>query len=193
MLQYQFPSVWKLQNGNPQTIYIKIQLLLLHISKLLLEKQVQTEQTQQAVDLSSILQHVVEKKCAALLPLPQLQITSVPSIAANAEKISNVFYHLISNAQQATEPEGRVIIEVSYAAETDAVTVTISDDGHGMSREFIEQRLFTPFDTTKGNAGMGIGAYDAKQYIEEIGGKLQVHSEERIGSTFSLMLPIYSL
>jgi sensor histidine kinase regulating citrate/malate metabolism len=39
---------------------------------------------------------------------------------------------------------------------------------------------------------MGIGAYDAKQYIEEIGGKLTVQSRENLGSTFTLLLPIYS-
>ena len=55
-----------------------------------------------------------------------------------------------------------------------------------------DHRLFKPFDTTKGNAGMGIGAYDAKQYIEEIGGKLTVQSRENLGSTFTLLLPIYS-
>ena len=72
------------------------------------------------------------------------------------------------------------------------IQIDIIDSGEGMTPEFIDHRLFKPFDTTKGNAGMGIGAYDAKLYIEEIGGKLTVQSRENLGSTFTLLLPIYS-
>lgn len=55
-----------------------------------------------------------------------------------------------------------------------------------MDQDFIDTRLFKPFDTTKGNAGMGIGAYDAKTYIESIGGKISVQSEPGKGSCFTL-------
>ena len=58
-----------------------------------------------------------------------------------------------------------------------------------MSEQFIAERLFKPFDTTKGNAGMGIGAYDAKNFIEKVGGQLDVKSTEGQGTTFTLMLP----
>jgi sensor histidine kinase regulating citrate/malate metabolism len=49
--------------------------------------------------------------------------------------------------------------------------------------------LFKPFDTTKGNAGMGIGAFDAKAYLEQIGGQLLVQSEEQVGTTLILYIP----
>ena len=68
--------------------------------------------------------------------------------------------------------------------------IMIEDTGTGMERAFIEERLFKPFDTTKGNAGMGIGAYDAKTYLESIGGKLTVQSEVGKGSCFTLHFPI---
>jgi signal transduction histidine kinase len=68
--------------------------------------------------------------------------------------------------------------------------ISIKDDGSGMSSEFIAQRLFKPFDTTKGNAGMGIGAYDAKQFIHECGGSINVHSEINEGTEFVVNLPI---
>jgi signal transduction histidine kinase len=64
------------------------------------------------------------------------------------------------------------------------------DTGEGMSAQFIETRLFTPFDTTKGNAGMGIGAYDAKNYIEEIGGIITVDSKVGQGTVFTLSIPV---
>jgi signal transduction histidine kinase len=67
--------------------------------------------------------------------------------------------------------------------------VTIADSGTGMSQDFIQKRLFKPFDTTKGNAGMGIGAYDAKTFLEKMGGHLQVKSEVGVGTTFTLVIP----
>jgi putative PEP-CTERM system histidine kinase len=156
------------------------------------DKQLITEQTQQAVDLSTILNIVINKKCATLQPFPQFSTATTQLVAANAEKLSNVFYHLISNAQQATPDNGSVAITVSDATTPGMIQIDIIDSGEGMTPEFIDHRLFKPFDTTKGNAGMGIGAYDAKQYIEEIGGKLTVQSRENLGSTFTLLLPIYS-
>jgi signal transduction histidine kinase len=68
--------------------------------------------------------------------------------------------------------------------------VKIVDTGCGMSENFIQARLFKPFDTTKGNAGMGIGAFDAKMFLDKIGGQLSVESEEGKGSTFTLRIPI---
>jgi len=59
-----------------------------------------------------------------------------------------------------------------------------------MSEEFIRDRLFKPFDTTKGNAGMGIGAYDAQNFILQNGGRLTVQSEVNHGSTFTIRLPL---
>jgi putative PEP-CTERM system histidine kinase len=160
--------------------------------KQLTDKQLITEQTQQAVDLSTILNIVINKKCATLQPFPQFSTATTQLVAANAEKLSNVFYHLISNAQQATPDDGSVAITVSDATTPGMIQIDLIDSGEGMTPEFIDHRLFKPFDTTKGNAGMGIGAYDAKQYIEEIGGKLTVQSRENLGSTFTLLLPIYS-
>jgi len=59
-----------------------------------------------------------------------------------------------------------------------------------MDEAFIEQRLFKPFDTTKGNAGMGIVAYYARNYMQSIGGKLSVDSEVGKGSCFTLVFPL---
>ena len=68
--------------------------------------------------------------------------------------------------------------------------LAVLDNGNGMSESFIKTRLFKPFDTTKGNAGMGIGAYEAKQFVEAQGGSIEVTSFENEGSIFKLALPI---
>ena len=59
-----------------------------------------------------------------------------------------------------------------------------------MEREFVQSRLFKPFDTTKGNAGMGIGAYEAEQYVRGLGGSIGVESTPGEGTEFSVFLPL---
>jgi signal transduction histidine kinase len=59
-----------------------------------------------------------------------------------------------------------------------------------MTREFIRTRLFTPFDSTKGSQGMGIGVYQAREYARLLGGQLEVTSEPDSGTEFVLHLPL---
>jgi signal transduction histidine kinase len=96
--------------------------------------------------------------------------------------------HLIQNAQEATSDEGWV--EVSLEQLSDSIHIAVSDKGCGMSESFIKHRLFKPFDTTKGNAGMGIGVFEAKQFFESLAGSLTVESVEGQGTTMRISLPI---
>ncbi len=139
--------------------------------------------------ISDIIQDVVDKKCAGNLPIPKLSVKQEKQLVIDEEKFGNVIYHLISNAQQATPDDGEVLVEVDVSEDQRYVCISVKDDGEGMSEEFIDTRLFKPFDTTKGNAGMGIGAYDAKNFVEKIGGILKVDSKLHQGSTFTLTLP----
>ena len=59
-----------------------------------------------------------------------------------------------------------------------------------MSESFIKYRLFKPFDTTKGNAGMGIGVFEAKQFFESLSGNLTVDSVEGQGTKMIISLPV---
>ena len=61
-----------------------------------------------------------------------------------------------------------------------------------MTPEFIRDRLFKPFQTTK-DAGMGIGAYESAQYIRELGGELQVDSTPGEGTQMTLVLPLIEI
>ena len=58
-----------------------------------------------------------------------------------------------------------------------------------MTPEFVRDRLFRPFDSTKGSQGMGIGAYQAREYVRSLGGELMVESEPSQGTTVSVKLP----
>lgn len=59
-----------------------------------------------------------------------------------------------------------------------------------MTEDFISDQLFKPFESTKGLTGMGIGAYQAREYIQKLGGNIDVTSEPGIGSCFSVRIPL---
>jgi signal transduction histidine kinase len=142
----------------------------------------------QKTDLRDVLSNAV-KRSEPRLPEPVLNTADgeIP-IKADPERLTTVFEHLIRNAQDATARDGRIEIEAGIL---DGVArVSISDTGCGMTPEFVRERLFRPFDSTKGSQSMGIGAYQAREYIRVLGGHLTVTSEVGSGTTFELRLPV---
>jgi len=158
--------------------------------KQLTDKKVIEESVNDDQYLSRIVDEVVTQRCSSISPIPKVHLMKEESVIVDKEKVANVLYHLISNAQQATADDGEVDVVLTVDGAKRTQMIMIEDTGTGMERVFIEERLFKPFDTTKGNAGMGIGAYDAKTYLESIGGKLTVQSEVGKGSCFTLHFPI---
>ncbi len=138
------------------------------------------------VKLKTLLQAVIEQRNQ---DLPQVTLTDFADIeiCIDAETFSSVINHLVQNAQEATSADGWVNIKV--IDKQDQFEIIISDNGCGMSAEFIKSRLFKPFDTTKGNAGMGIGVFEAKQFVEQLGGNIYVESIESEGTKFHLIIP----
>jgi signal transduction histidine kinase len=109
-------------------------------------------------------------------------------VAADFENLTMAFTHLLSNAQEATQNDGKINIQVSeYDSE---VACKITDSGEGMDQAFIDHRLFKPFDSTKKTLGMGIGAYQYQQILTAIGGRISVTSQPGEGSCFTVTLPI---
>jgi putative PEP-CTERM system histidine kinase len=141
------------------------------------------------VNLSECVTRVVGQRCASYLPKPSVIVRSETPVVLDKDKLSNVIYHLVSNAQQATSDDGKVDVEIELSDDERYMLINIVDTGSGMSEDFIRTRLFKPFDTTKGNAGMGIGAFDAKAYLERIGGQLLVQSRPKQGTVFTLRIP----
>ena len=58
-----------------------------------------------------------------------------------------------------------------------------------MSEDFVQERLFRPFDSTKGLTGMGIGAFESREYIRQLGGDIRVRSKPGEGSVFTVTIP----
>ena len=100
-----------------------------------------------------------------------------------------VLRHIVKNAQDATPASGDVV--VCTHQEEDTVTITVRDSGTGMEMSFVNNQLFQPFFTTKGSGGMGIGAYQAKEFARSAGGAVEVKSEPGVGTTFTMRLPIF--
>ena len=65
----------------------------------------------------------------------------------------------------------------------------VVDTGPGMSAKYIREKLFRPFESTK-QTGMGVGTYECQQYVQELGGRIEVESRESKGTTFRIWLPL---
>ena len=105
------------------------------------------------------------------------------------EEISKVITNLVLNAFDATSMQGKV--DITVGRENDSAFVKVSDNGCGMSEEFVERKLFRPFYTTK-KKGLGIGLYQCKTIVDAHAGRLKVVSEEGRGTDFIMYLPLSS-
>lgn len=139
-------------------------------------------------DLADVLRAAVAA-CTARSPAPSLQL--LPGeyrVSASPVRLSMVITNLIHNAQEASPPSGTV--RVFLGREGEFAHLVVQDQGCGMDDKFLRERLFRPFATTKGNAGMGIGMYETRDYIESQGGVLDVVSEVGVGTRVAVMLPL---
>ncbi len=109
------------------------------------------------------------------------------STRGHEDRLERVLGHLVQNALDATPTTGRVWL--ALARQGSQVAVQVGDTGCGMSEDFVQNRLFRPFSTTKGS-GMGIGSYESAQYIRELGGSLDVESEVGVGTVITVQLPL---
>jgi putative PEP-CTERM system histidine kinase len=100
--------------------------------------------------------------------------------------LENALEHVVANAVEASSE--RNTVQLSVAASDDCVKIRVTDKGPGMSEEFIARELFRPFHSTKKN-GMGVGAFQAKTILQELGGDLLVSSQIGVGTTVTLVLP----
>jgi putative PEP-CTERM system histidine kinase len=148
--------------------------------------QADTKGIEREVDLAEIAERAVLRS-AAREPVPRIVISSRPRVVADAERLASVIEHVVRNAQDATPEEGEVVVEVGMAIS--GPVISVRDTGEGMDAAFIRDRLFRPFDTTKGARGMGIGAYQARDYMRSLGGEVSVESTVGSGTTFSLAFP----
>jgi putative PEP-CTERM system histidine kinase len=141
-----------------------------------------------AVD--SDLNQLVTATLAELAPSGEARLHQdlrpIPRVPLDPEQMRKVLTNLVLNARDATGPGGEIRIET--ARENDWTVLSVSDNGCGMSREFMERSLFRPFQTTK-KQGIGIGMFQSRMIIEAHRGRIEVESELGRGTTFRVFLP----
>lgn len=119
---------------------------------------------------------------------PELVVEAAQPVQAlgHEDRLERVIGHLVQNALEATPPDGQVALRVFEEGEY--AVVEVADTGAGMSSEFVRERLFKPFQSTK-PTGMGIGAYESSQYVGELGGRILVDSRPDAGTRVKVYLP----
>jgi putative PEP-CTERM system histidine kinase len=119
---------------------------------------------------------------------PVLLAEQQPGIAmANAESLDQALVHLVQNAIDESTEESPVLLNVTI--EAPYCRIEVVDAGPGMSAEFIRSRLFKPFHSSK-PGGFGIGAFEARELIRAMNGRLDVESREGLGTRFIIRLPL---
>ena len=103
-------------------------------------------------------------------------------------RIERVLGHVVQNALDATQPTDRVWLTLARCS--GQARVEVGDTGQGMSPDYVQTRLFKPFQTTK-PTGMGIGAYESFQYVHELGGSISVDTELARGTVMTIALPLF--
>ena len=141
------------------------------------------------VEIAPILQRIANAASQRGRRL-DVHISDRLATRGHEERLERVIGHVVQNALDATPGSGAVWVRLQQSS--GRVVVEVGDTGAGMTQEFIQTRLFRPFNSTKGS-GMGIGSYESFQYIKELGGSIDVKSEVGQGSVVTLVMPLFDV
>jgi putative PEP-CTERM system histidine kinase len=108
-------------------------------------------------------------------------------LRASAERLRSVLDHLVQNAFDAVGQGGRVALRAR--AMGNSAIIEVEDSGPGMDVDFVQQKLFRPFHSTR-PTGFGIGAYQIREYVRSMGGQLKVRTAPGKGTTMQVSLPL---
>ncbi len=141
-------------------------------------------------DLVPMLKRVISMTAEPAGDAYEIKIKLPESLFAlvDVERVDKVVENLIINALEAmANRKGTLSIEAGQTGEGKPF-FSVTDTGEGMSRRFIEERLFHPFATTK-ERGVGLGLYTCREVVRANGGSIEVDSQKGAGTTFKVVLP----
>jgi hypothetical protein len=144
------------------------------------------ELRRQEADINELVTSTLRSLNGAITASVTEDLHDLPAARVDPEQIQKVLVNLVLNASDAAGAAGEV--RVGTARGEGCVFVSVTDNGCGMSREFMERSLFEPFCTTK-RQGLGIGLFHARKIVEAHQGRIEVESAEGAGSTFRVVLP----
>ena len=140
-------------------------------------------------DLVPLMRHVLAQTSDTLSGTHEIDVQLPTSLfaLADAERIEKVMENLVLNAIEAMSGKrGKLTIALG-TAEGGKVFLSVTDTGVGMSPEFIQEKLYRPFATTK-KRGVGLGLYTCREVVRANGGSIEVDSVEGSGTTFRVVL-----
>jgi putative PEP-CTERM system histidine kinase len=137
------------------------------------------------IELAPLVSRVCAAKAGAGGRM-ELELPAGVLAIGHEERVEHVIGHIVQNALDATAAGGAVTVRLLRDGRFAAIEV--ADTGPGMSPEFVRDKLFKPFATTKA-AGMGIGVYESSQYLTGIGGKLAIDTAPGAGTRVRVLLP----
>ena len=142
------------------------------------------------VDIIPMLKRVLAIMAEPVAETHKIEAELPPSLFAlvDAERIEKVIENLVLNALEAmTGKNGTLTIEAG-TTDDQKVFFSVTDNGMGMTPDFIEKRLYRPFATTK-KKGVGLGLYTCREVVRANGGSIEVDSKQGAGTTFRVVLP----
>lgn len=154
-----------------------------------------------ALDLNGLLRGIagsatrrgarLESSENARLPVLSLALGSVPQVWGDPYFLRDAISSLVDNALEAAAPAGKVLIRSlsrSTRGRRACAVIEIIDNGTGMAPEFVRDRLFHPFQTTKPD-GIGLGLFTANQIVRHHRGTIRVRSNAGEGTVVRLSFP----
>lgn len=187
MLQ-NFPKHWEdpsfradALRGIDRTV-THINQLIVKLSQLRHEQKLNLEPT----DLNALVREVVERLDRKEGVRIELKLGELQPQPLDRDQIGKVVTNLVINAIEAVGVKGEIAVATSVQAGHSTLTVT--DNGCGMSEAFLRDSLFRPFQSTK-KGGIGVGMFQSKTIVSAHGGRLEVASRPGHGTTFTLTLP----
>ena len=115
------------------------------------------------------------------------ELKPLPRIRLDPAQIQKVLTNLVLNARDAVGAGGQIRVETER--HNGWVVLAVSDNGCGMSPEFIQRQLYRPFQTTK-KKGIGIGMFHCKMIVDAHRGRMEVESKPGKGTEFRVLLPV---
>ncbi len=148
----------------------------------------QGHERREAFDLAEVARQAV----ARFAQIHSVSLTNSDAVwvMGDPEGVEQALAHLIQNAIDASSEKGAVMLDVSSDGMMGCIQVV--DSGSGMDAQFLRSGLFKPFVSSK-PGGFGIGAYEAREIIRAMNGRLEVESREGLGTRFTLSLPLQAI
>lgn len=109
-------------------------------------------------------------------------------------RIKQILFNLLSNALKFTQENKNIFVDIVYKPEDSTLSISVKDEGIGMSPE-VQGKIFNAFEqadnsTTRKFGGTGLGLSISSKLAKLMDAKIILESEEDVGSTFTLSLPI---